>query len=104
MMPSPTLAFSQEHLSPAHSDTHPPFARCKHDCRPAAHLLRPPSARHVADQVVVTRGHFKGRAGKITSVYRKKWVIHIERLHREKANGVVAPIGFNASKVRPGCR
>jgi len=47
----------------------------------------------------VTRGHYKGRSGKVTSVYRKKWVIHIDRLHREKANGVTANIGFNASKV-----
>lgn len=29
----------------------------------------------------------QGREGKIITVYRKKWVIHIERLTREKVNG-----------------
>jgi hypothetical protein len=32
-------------------------------------------------------------------VYRKKWVIHIDRLHREKANGATVSIGLNPSKV-----
>jgi len=31
----------------------------------------------------------KGRTGKIIAVYRKKWVIHIERVTREKCNGNV---------------
>ncbi len=29
----------------------------------------------------------QGREGKIVQVYRKKWVIHIERITREKVNG-----------------
>jgi ribosomal protein L24 len=29
----------------------------------------------------------QGREGKVTQVYRKKWVIHIERVTREKVNG-----------------
>ena len=29
----------------------------------------------------------QGREGKIITVYRKKWVIHIDRLTREKVNG-----------------
>jgi hypothetical protein len=29
----------------------------------------------------------KGREGKVTQVYRKKWVIHVERITREKVNG-----------------
>ncbi|KDD71625.1 hypothetical protein H632_c4671p0, partial [Helicosporidium sp. ATCC 50920] len=32
-------------------------------------------------------------------VYRKKWVIHIERLVREKVNGASVPVGVDASKV-----
>ena len=51
-------------------------------------------------QVQVTRGANKGQQGKVIAVYRKKWVIHIERMQREKANGMVAQIGFNPSKVR----
>ncbi len=39
------------------------------------------------DEVQVTRGTYKGREGKVIQVYRRKWVIHIEKLTREKANG-----------------
>ncbi len=39
------------------------------------------------DEVQVVRGTFKGREGKVTTVYRRKWVIHIERITREKVNG-----------------
>ncbi|CAF2080746.1 unnamed protein product [Rotaria magnacalcarata] len=42
------------------------------------------------DEVAITRGHFKGQpSGKVTQVYRKKFVVHIERITREKANGNV---------------
>ncbi|KAI9280759.1 translation protein SH3-like domain-containing protein [Sporodiniella umbellata] len=51
------------------------------------------------DTVMVVRGTYKGREGKITQVYRKKWVIHIDRVAREKVNGATAPIGISASKV-----
>jgi large subunit ribosomal protein L26e len=39
------------------------------------------------DTVKVLRGTFKGREGKVITVYRKKWAIHIEKLTREKTNG-----------------
>ena len=29
----------------------------------------------------------QGRDGKVVQVYRKKWVIHVERITREKTNG-----------------
>lgn len=32
-------------------------------------------------------------------VYRKKWVIHVERVHREKGNGQTVMIGINPSNV-----
>ncbi|XP_065828264.1 large ribosomal subunit protein uL24-like [Oscarella lobularis] len=52
------------------------------------------------DEVVVTRGHHKAsQAGKIIQVYRKKWVVHIERIQREKANGASVSIGIHPSKV-----
>lgn len=52
------------------------------------------------DEVIVTRGHFKSQqSGKIISVYRKKWVLHIERIQREKANGATVNVGIPASKV-----
>lgn len=39
------------------------------------------------DEVKVVRGDFKGREGKVTAVYRKKFVVHIERVTKDKANG-----------------
>eukprot|EP00612_Vaucheria_litorea_P000035 CAMPEP_0171452598 /NCGR_PEP_ID=MMETSP0945-20130129/639_1 /TAXON_ID=109269 /ORGANISM="Vaucheria litorea, Strain CCMP2940" /LENGTH=122 /DNA_ID=CAMNT_0011977291 /DNA_START=125 /DNA_END=493 /DNA_ORIENTATION=+ len=52
---------------------------------------------HKDDEVMVVRGNFKNREGKVIACYRKKYVIHIERLTREKANGATVPIGVNAS-------
>jgi large subunit ribosomal protein L26e len=51
------------------------------------------------DEVVIKRGSNKGREGKVTSVYRLKYVIHIERVQREKTNGQSVPIGIAPSKV-----
>jgi ribosomal protein L24 len=45
------------------------------------------------------RGKYKGREGKVTQVYRKKWVIHVERVQRDKANGSSVPIGIHPSNV-----
>lgn len=39
------------------------------------------------DEVMVVRGTYKGREGKVSQVYRRKWVIHVERITREKVNG-----------------
>ena len=52
------------------------------------------------DEVVVTRGHYKGtQVGKVISCYRKRFVIHIERIQREKAAGTSVPVGIHPSKV-----
>ena len=32
-------------------------------------------------------------------MYRKKWVIHIDRVQRDKSNGASVPIGIHPSKV-----
>lgn len=45
------------------------------------------------------RGKYKGREGKVTQVYRKKWVIHVDRVQRDKSNGSTAPIGIHPSNV-----
>ncbi|MCJ1258080.1 60S ribosomal protein L26B [Lignoscripta atroalba] len=50
------------------------------------------------DEVLITRGTNKGREGKVTSVYRLKYVVHIERVSREKSNGQSVPIGIHPSK------
>lgn len=47
----------------------------------------------------VVRGNYKGREGKVVQVYRKKWVIHIERITREKVNGATVNVGVDPSKV-----
>jgi len=47
------------------------------------------------------RGHYKGQTvAKVTQVYRKKFSIYIERVHREKANGTTVPVAIHPSKVR----
>ncbi|KAI8145485.1 translation protein SH3-like domain-containing protein [Fennellomyces sp. T-0311] len=51
------------------------------------------------DEVLVVRGSLKGREGKVVQVYRKKWVIHIDRVNREKVNGASVPIGIHPSNV-----
>ncbi|KAF6174372.1 hypothetical protein GIB67_027843 [Kingdonia uniflora] len=51
------------------------------------------------DEVQVVRGTFKGREGKVVQVYRRKWVIHIERITREKVNGSTVNVGIDPSKV-----
>lgn len=51
------------------------------------------------DEVLIVRGTYKGREGKVISVYRKKWIIHVERVQREKITGATAPIGIHPSNV-----
>merc|ERR1712098_859906 len=51
------------------------------------------------DEVVVVRGQYRGREGKVIQVYRKKYVIHIERVTREKGNGSTVNVGIHPSNV-----
>ena len=51
------------------------------------------------DEVTITRGSFKGREGKVIACYRLKYVIHIERVTRDKASGQSVPVGIHPSKV-----
>ena len=51
------------------------------------------------DEVLITRGMYKTREGKVTAVYRKKWVVHVERISREKVNGASVPVGIPASAL-----
>ena len=41
----------------------------------------------------------QGREGKVVAVYRKKWVIHVERITREKVNSATVNVGIDPSKV-----
>jgi len=51
------------------------------------------------DEVRVVRGTFKGKEGKVVQVYRKKWVIHIDKVVRDKVNGASVQVGIDPSKV-----
>ncbi|KAF5199685.1 60S ribosomal protein L26 protein [Thalictrum thalictroides] len=51
------------------------------------------------DEVQIIRGTFKGRDGKVVQAYRRKWVIHIERITRENVNGSTVNVGINPSMV-----
>lgn len=49
------------------------------------------------DEVRVLRGDFKGKEGKVVQVYRLKYVIHVERCTKDKANGQTIHVGIDAS-------
>ena len=53
------------------------------------------------DEVQIVRGdnNYIGREGKVVQEYRKKWVIHVERLTKDKVNGASYHIGYDPSKV-----
>jgi len=51
------------------------------------------------DEVLVIRGEYAGREGKVVQVYRKKYAIYIEGLTTEKANGQTVFIPVDPSKV-----
>eukprot|EP00920_Eleutheroschizon_duboscqi_P043436 GHVT01103276.1.p1 GENE.GHVT01103276.1~~GHVT01103276.1.p1 ORF type:complete len:138 (+),score=18.74 GHVT01103276.1:122-535(+) len=51
------------------------------------------------DEVMIVRGRLHDREGKVVQVYRKKWVVHIERVTRDKADGQTVPVGIHPSKV-----
>ena len=52
------------------------------------------------EEVPVVRGHYKGQQiGKVVQASRKKYIIYIERVQREKANGTTVHVGIHPSKV-----
>merc|ERR1719265_1238289 len=51
------------------------------------------------DEVMVKRGTYKNRDGKVVTVYRRKYVIHVERISREKNNGAQVMLGVHPSNV-----
>ena len=51
------------------------------------------------DEIKVKRGSFKNREGKVTACYRLKWVIHVDKVQREKANGATVNVGIHPSNV-----
>ncbi len=52
------------------------------------------------DEVQIVRGRFKGRKGKVTACYRKKFVIHVDKVVREKVNGQSVNVGIHPSSTQ----
>ena len=47
---------------------------------------------------MVVRGHYKGQqTGRVVCCFRKKFVIHVERMQREKVNGTTVQVGIHPS-------
>ncbi|CAH6721185.1 60S ribosomal protein L26-B [[Candida] jaroonii] len=51
------------------------------------------------DEVLVVRGSKKGSEGKISSVYRLKFAVQVDKVQKEKSNGASVPINLHPSKV-----
>ena len=51
------------------------------------------------DEVIVKRGKFKNAEGKVTGVFRKKFVIFVEHCTKDKNNGQSVPVGIHPSNV-----
>ena len=53
------------------------------------------------DVVKIMRGSFKTREGKVQTVYRKKWCIHIEKITKEKKTHSVLPKILTMTRAKP---
>ncbi|KAG8874641.1 hypothetical protein FRB97_005760 [Tulasnella sp. 331] len=51
------------------------------------------------DEVIIVRGAHKGAEGKVVHIRRKKWIVHVDRVTRDKVNGSTVPIGIHPSNV-----
>ncbi|KAK2196393.1 bifunctional Ribosomal protein L26-L24 [Babesia duncani] len=51
------------------------------------------------DSVMIVRGFYHDREGKVTQVYRKKWKIYVERITRDKITGESVQVGIHPSNV-----
>lgn len=49
------------------------------------------------DEVKIMRGSFKGREGKVLSVYRRRWCIYIDKIVKDKVNGQQVQIPIDPS-------
>merc|ERR1712159_668723 len=69
--------------------------RTKYDCRSA------PVRK--GDTVQIKRGSVeegvRGKSGKVLTVYRRRWCIHVEKVVRDKKNGSQVPIPIDPSNV-----
>lgn len=52
------------------------------------------------DVVKILKGKAKNKTGKVTSVYRRRWVIHVEKITRDKQNGQPVNIPIKPSNCQ----
>ncbi|VAH74380.1 unnamed protein product [Triticum turgidum subsp. durum] len=82
----------------------PRVTSSRRKCR-KAHFTAPSSVRRVLMSAALSSelrhkyNVYKGREGKVVQVYRRRWVIHVERITREKVNGSTVNVGIHPSKV-----
>ena len=46
------------------------------------------------------RGFYKGKSGKVQTVYRRRRCVYVEKLVKEKVNGQQAQIPFDSSNLK----
>merc|ERR1719373_360103 len=51
------------------------------------------------DEVKVVRGKEKDESGLVTTVYRKRWYVNVERLERNKCNKAAVPLNLHPSNL-----
>jgi len=51
------------------------------------------------DRVKIVRGGYKEKEGRVETVYRRRWVIHVEGVSVSKPSGDSKPIGIHPSNV-----
>ncbi|AAS51044.1 ACL184Cp [Eremothecium gossypii ATCC 10895] len=51
------------------------------------------------DEIMVVRGSKKGQEGKVSSVYRLKYAVRVDKVTKEKSNGASVPLDVHPSKV-----
>merc|ERR1712134_172495 len=102
-MGKPTVSASRRKSRKAHFTAHSSQCRKLMSAPLSKDLRTKYSVRSLPvrkdDEVMIVRGHYHDREGKVTQVYRKKWRIHVERVTRDKANGQTVPVGIHPSKV-----
>ena len=100
---STTVSSSRRKARKAHFSAHSEARRVLM----SANLSKEIQARHGVrsmpvrkdDEVLISRGMYKTREGKVTACFRKKFVVHMERIMREKANGATVNVGIPESAL-----
>jgi len=98
---SPNVASSRRKSRKAHFKADSTTRRKIMSCSLSKELQQKYNVRSMPvrkdDEVMVVRGIYKNREGKVTACYRRKYVIHVERITRDKVNGAQVNVGVQPS-------